>query len=125
MGQPQQDRSCLEWQEAKARLPGTARAHLCKTAVFNEPRLWLYEIAELGPQLPQAGDAEAGHLLDVIRIQSVTRREAKKAVLSENPLVDETAQELLSKITELQGTDPLCTRLKKELVSSQNGHSRL
>ena len=42
-----------------------------------KPRLWLHEIAELG--LPQAEDTEAGHLLDIIRIQAVTRREARKA----------------------------------------------
>ena len=66
MGQLQQDWSCLEWQEAEARLPGTARVHLCKTAVFDEPRLQLHEIAKLG--LLQAGDSEADHLLGVIRI---------------------------------------------------------
>ena len=64
IGQPQQDQSCLEWQEAEARLPRIARVHLCKTAVFDEPRLWLYEIAKLG--LLQAGDSEAGYLLDVV-----------------------------------------------------------
>ena len=42
-----------------------------------KPRLWLHEVAELG--LPQAEDTEAGHLLDVIRIQAVTRRKARKA----------------------------------------------
>ena len=31
---------------------GTARALMCKTAVSEEPRLWLHEVAELG--LPQA-----------------------------------------------------------------------
>ena len=42
-----------------------------------KPRLWLHEIAKLG--LLQTEDAEAGHLLDVIRIQAVTRQKARKA----------------------------------------------
>ena len=88
----------LEWQEAEARLPGTARAHLCKIAVFNEPRLWLHKIAELG--LPQAGDSEADYLLGIVRIQAVTRWEARKAAQDENPL-GQTADSLLVIIREL------------------------
>ena len=42
-----------------------------------EPRLWLHEIAKLG--LSQAEDTEAGYLLDIIQIQAVTRRKARKA----------------------------------------------
>ena len=57
---------------------------------------------------PRAEDSKAGHLLELVRIQVVTRREARQAVLSESPLVDKTAQDLLSKITELQRTNPLC-----------------
>jgi hypothetical protein len=77
---------------------------------------------------PRAEDSEAGHLLELIRIQAVTRREARKAVLGENPLVDETAQGLLSKITELQSTDPLCLRIRREIstkisTKSQEGTS--
>ena len=83
-----------------------------KSAAFDEPRLWLYEIAELG--LPQAEDVEAGHLLDVVRIQAVTRQEARKATQDENPL-GQTADNLLAMIHELQRSDPLCQRLKKEL----------
>jgi transposase InsO family protein len=77
---------------------------------------------------PRAEDSEAGHLLELVRIQAVTRSEARKAVLGETPLVDETAQELLSKITKLQSTDPLCLRIKREIstkisTKSQEGTS--
>jgi len=37
---------------------------------------------------PRAEDSEAGHLLELVRIQAVTRREARQAVLSESPLVN-------------------------------------
>jgi len=73
--------------------------------------------------LPMAEDSEAGHLLELVRLQAVTRKEAKKAVQGENPLVSETAPGLLDQILQSQGTDPLCTRLKKELcTTSQIGH---
>ena len=71
---------------------------MCKTAISEEPRLWLHEVAELG--LSQAEDLEAGHLLDVIRIQAVTRQEAKKAAQGEYPL-GQTADNLLATIREL------------------------
>ena len=61
---------------------------MCKTAVFNKPRLWLHEIAELG--LLQAGDSEADHLLGVIRIQAITRQEARKAAQGKHPLAQIT-----------------------------------
>jgi hypothetical protein len=64
---------------------------------------------------PRAEDSEAGHLLELVRLQVVTRREAKEATQGESPLVDEIAQDLLDLILKSQGTDPLCTRLKKEL----------
>ena len=64
---------------------------------------------------PRAEDSEAGHLLELVRLQAVTRKEAKIATQGESPLVDETAQDLLDLILRSQGTDPLCTRLKKEL----------
>jgi hypothetical protein len=64
---------------------------------------------------PRAEDSEAGHLLELVRIQAVTRQEAKEATQGENPLVNKTAQGLLDLILKSQGTDPLCTRLKKEL----------
>ena len=70
-----------------------------------------------------AEDSKAGHLLKLVRLQAVTRREAKKATQGESPLVTETAPGLLDQILQSQGTDPLCTRLKKELcTTSQNGH---
>src|SRR5436189_1329003 len=65
--------------------------------------------------MPRAEDSEAGHLLELVRVQAVTRREAKEATREENPLVDETAEGLLDLILKSQGMDPLCTRLKKEL----------
>jgi hypothetical protein len=64
---------------------------------------------------PRAEDSEAGHLIELVRLQAVTRKEARKATKGENPLVDETAEGLLDLILQSQGTDPLCTRLKKEL----------
>ena len=69
-----------------------------KTAVSNEPRLWLHKIAELG--LLQAGDSEADHLLGIVRIQAITRREARKAAQDENSL-GQTADSLLVMIREL------------------------
>ena len=86
-----------------------------RTAVSNEPRLWLYKIAKLG--LPQAGDSEANHLLGVIRIQAITRQEARKAAQDENPL-GQTADSLLVIISKLQRSNPLYQRLKKELGTS-------
>ena len=119
IGQPIQDRSCLEWQEAEARLPGTARAHTCKTAAFYHSSLWLRKVAEQEPE-----DTEAGHLLDFVRIQTVTRGTARKAAQDESPLSEQMSTDLLAMIRELQGSDPLCLRLKKELGtdSSRDGY---
>jgi hypothetical protein len=74
---------------------------------------------------PKAEDSEAGHLLELVRLQAVTRKDAKKAIQGESPLVDETADDLLDLILKSQGTDPLCTRLKKELDtnSGRKGYS--
>jgi hypothetical protein len=47
---------------------------------------------------PRAEDSEAGHLLELVRLQAVTRREAKEATQGESPLVDETAEGLLDLI---------------------------
>ena len=47
----------------------------------------------------------------------MTRREARKATQNENPL-GQTADSLLATIYKLQGSDPLCQRLKKELDTS-------
>ena len=72
-------------------------------------------------------NTEAGHLVKLIKIQAITRKGAKMAAWDEHPLAAETAPGLLDLILKFQGTDPLCTRLKKELViiSSQNGHLSL
>ena len=115
-GQPQQGPLYREATKVvEVQLPRTAQASLCKVADFHEPRLWLHELAELG--LPQAEeeDAEAGHLLDVVRIQTVTRQEARTAAQEENPLVENIAENLLATIIELQKTDPLCLRISREL----------
>jgi transposase InsO family protein len=63
----------------------------------------------------EAEDSEVGRLIQLVRLQAVTRREARKAAQNENPLADKTANDLLASIYKLQGTDPLCLRLKKEL----------
>ena len=57
-----------------------------------------------------------------MRIQAVTRREAKHVAKQENPLVKKTAPNLIDLILKSQGTNPLSIKLKKEL--GQNGHSR-
>ena len=110
MGQPIQGLSCLEQQEAEARLPGTARVQLCYIAVFDQSSLWLHIVAEQEPE-----DAETGRLLGIIRIQTVTRGIAKKAAQDERPLGVQTSPDLLATIRVLQGSDPLCLQLKKEL----------
>ena len=46
----------------------------------------------------RALDSEAGHLLELVRIQTVTRREAKKAAQNESPLVDNISIGLLDQI---------------------------
>ena len=74
---------------------------------------------------PTAEDSEADHLLELVRLQAVTRREARKATQEENPLGDKTAPKLLATICELQGSDPLCLRLRKELgtgFTARNGY---
>jgi hypothetical protein len=75
-----------------------------------------------------ATDSKADHLLHLARIQTVTRKEARAATLGENPSECETADTLLTKIHELQQTDPLCRRLRKEIstkisTKSQQGMS--
>jgi hypothetical protein len=47
---------------------------------------------------PRAEDSEAGHLIELVRLQAVTRKEAKKATKGENPLVDEIVEGLLDLI---------------------------
>jgi hypothetical protein len=68
----------------------------------------------------QASGSEAGHLLQLVRLQTVTRREAKKAAQKENPLDNALADDLLATIGELQGEDPLCLRLRKELGTNSS-----
>ena len=45
-----------------------------------------------------AEDSEAGHLLKLVRLQAITRREAKKATQGESLLVTKTAPGLLDLI---------------------------
>ena len=63
-------------------------------------------------------DKEAGRLLDIVRIQTVTRGIAKQAAQEEGPLADKAIDSLLAIIYKLQGSDPLCLRLKKELSTN-------
>ena len=73
--------------------------------------------------MPRAEDSETSHLIELVRLQAVTRREAKIATQEENPLVEKTALDLIDLILKSQGTDPLCIRLKKELgQDGQNSH---
>jgi hypothetical protein len=67
----------------------------------------------------KSSDSEAGHLLELVRAQTVTRGEAKKAAREEHPFAEEPARGLIDLILKSQGTDPLCCRLKKELLASQ------
>ena len=86
---------------------------MCQTAVFDQSRLWLRVVAEQEPE-----DEEAGRLLDIVRIQTVTRGIAKQAAQEESPLADRATDSLLATIHKLQGSDPLCLRLKKELSTN-------
>ena len=63
----------------------------------------------------RAKDSKASHLLELVRLQVVTRREAKKATQRESPLVNKTVQDLLNLILKSQRTDPLYIKLKKKL----------
>ena len=71
-------------------------------------------------------DDEAGHLIDVVRLQAVTRGQAKAAAQNENPLSTDAVPKssLIDLIFKYQGTDPLCIRLHKELKTSQGHESR-
>ena len=86
---------------------------MCQTAIFNQLRLWLRVVVEQEPE-----DKEAGRLLDIVRIQTVTRGIAKQVAQEENPLADKATDSLLAIIHKLQGSDPLCLRLKKELSTN-------
>jgi hypothetical protein len=48
--------------------------------------------------MPRAEDNKASHLLKLIRIQVVTRQEAKHIAKQENPLVKKTAPNLINLI---------------------------
>ena len=63
----------------------------------------------------KSSDSEAGHLLELVRAQTVTRGQARKAAQEEHPLDAESAPGLIDLILKSQGTDPLCCRPKKEL----------
>jgi transposase InsO family protein len=60
-------------------------------------------------------DSEADRLIQLVRSQAMTRKEAREAVQGEDPLVEKTAQGLIEQILKLQGSDPWCTKLRKEL----------
>ena len=81
-------------------------------ALLDIPRPW------------SAADDEADHLLQLVRMQAVTRKRARSAVRGESPLHEKTAEGLLSQVKELQGEDPLCLRLRKECDSgnARNGY---
>ena len=67
----------------------------------------------------KSSDSETGRLLELVRLQAVTRGEAKTAAQEEHPLAEEPAHGLIDLILKSQGTDPLCCRLVKELQDSQ------
>jgi hypothetical protein len=52
-------------------------------------------------------DFEAGHLFKLVRMQAITRGEAKKAAQKEHPFAEEPACGLIYLILKSQGTDPL------------------
>ena len=60
-------------------------------------------------------DSEAGHLLELVRAQTVTKGQARKAAQKKHLFAAESAPGLIDLILKSQGTDPLCYRLKKEL----------
>jgi hypothetical protein len=102
-------------------LCNTARPELDFTVAGSRPALAL--VAGF-----KSFDSEAGHLLELVRLQVVTRGEAKKAAQKEHPFAEKPAHGLIDLILKHQGTDPLCCRLKKELSqklgSSQEGSSQ-
>jgi hypothetical protein len=104
---------------AKVQLCDAARSKLdrdrSQSKLEIRDRLGLRLDSEAQFALPEAADLEAGRLLDLIKIQSVTRKEAKRATQDENPLVEKTADTLLASIRKLQKTDFLCLKLVKEL----------
>jgi hypothetical protein len=68
--------------------------------------------------LPWAKDSGTDRLVELVRSQVVTRKDAREAVQGEDPLVDETAQGLIDQILKYQGLDPWCIKLKKELEAT-------
>ena len=64
----------------------------------------LYEIVTPTPAISnwvKAAASEASPLLELAQIQTVTRKEAKRAALAKNPLVNKTTKDLLTKIQKL------------------------
>jgi hypothetical protein len=59
---------------------------------------WVGSRANCSVPLVDSKDDKAGHLIELVRIQTVTRREARKATQGENPLVGKTATGLLDQI---------------------------
>jgi len=70
---------------------------------------------------------KADHLVKLIKIQAIIKKETKIAAWNKHPLAAKTAPGLLDLILKSQGINLLCIRLKKELVIilSQNGHLSL
>ena len=91
----------------------TARPGLDYTVAGSRPALALVA------GFKSSDNTEAGHLLELVRAQTVTRGQARKAAQEEHPLAAESAPGLIDLILKSQGTDPLCCRLKKELQTSQ------
>ena len=48
--------------------------------------------------MPRAEDSKASYLLELVRLQVVTKKEAKLATQKESPLVDKIADDLLDLI---------------------------
>jgi len=76
-------------------------------ALLDIPRPWT------------AADDEADHLLQLARMQAVTRKRARREVQGESPLDEKTAEGLLSQVSYRE--DPLCLRLRKECDSGKLG----
>jgi hypothetical protein len=65
-------------------------------------------------------DIEASYLLKLVKLQTVIKQKAKRAIQRESSLVDKTAEGLLNLILKSQRTDLLYTRLKKKLDTNSD-----
>jgi hypothetical protein len=70
--------------------------------------------------MSEVKNIKASYLLKLVKLQTVTRQKAKKAIQRKSPLVDKTAKDLLNLILKSQRTDPLYTRLKKKLNTNSD-----